>query len=75
MNGDPKDNSNGEQKSGVTTCRARKLGLSNLVECNTKVHRCSWHLPFGEGMLCAHPSNSMIAMGALPTGWSLPRQM
>lgn len=75
MNNDHKDNSNDVQKTDVTNCRARILGLSNVVECNTKVHTCRWQLPFGEGALCVHPSNSMIAKGVLATGWSLPRQM
>ena len=73
-NGD-KDHSNDGQEIDAIDCRARILGLSNLVECHTKVHACRWHLPFGEGALCVHPSNSMIAKGALPTGWSLPRPM
>ena len=75
MNHDHRDNSNDGQEMDVSNCRARKLGLSNLVECNTKVHTCHWHLIFGEGALCSHPSNMMIAKGVLSTGGSLPRQM
>jgi len=75
MNCDHKDNARDGQQTDVTNCRARLLGLSNVVECNTKVHTCRWHLSFGEGALCVHPSNSMIAKGTLLTGWSLPRQM
>lgn len=69
------ESSIGGQSAGVSNCRARILGLSNLVECNTGVHLCRWHLSFGDGMLCIHPSNAMIARGVLPTGWSLPGQM
>lgn len=75
MNNGHKDSANDGQKTDVTNCHAKILGLSNLVECNTKIHVCRWHLPFGEGALCIHPSNAMIAKGALPTGWSLPREM
>ena len=75
MNNTYKVNASDGQETDVTNCRAKKLGLSNLVECNTKVQTCHWHLPFGEGVLCSHPSNVMIAKGALSTGGSLPRQV
>ncbi len=70
-----KDNSNDGQKIDVTDCRARILGLANLVECGTKVRTCRWYHHFGEAALCVHPSNMMIAKGVLPPGWSLPCQM
>jgi hypothetical protein len=72
INGD-KNNSSDGQHAGSVNCRARVLGLSQLVECNTKVDACGWHFPFGEGLLCSHPSNSMIAKGSLLTGWSLTK--
>lgn len=70
MNNGDKNNISGGQITDEIRCRARMLGLSKLVECNTNVHSCSWHFPFGEGLLCAHPSNAMIAKGVLQTGWS-----
>jgi len=75
MNNGHKVNLNDGQKTDVANCRARILGQSNLVECNTKVHDCRWYHHLGEGALCVHPSNIMIAKGVLPTGWSLPSQM
>jgi len=57
------------QTTGATVCRARRLGASNLVECQTEIPSCHWHIPFGEGRLCGHISNQIIAMGVLPNGW------
>lgn len=74
MSNSHNDNPNDGQKTDGINCHAKILGVSSLVECHTKLHICHWHLHFGEGTLCVHPSNSMIAKGTLPMGWALPRQ-
>lgn len=71
MNDGDNNNLNDGQNTVEIRCHARMLGLSKLVECNTNVHSCRWHFPFGEGLLCAHPSNAMIAKGVVQTGWSV----
>lgn len=53
------------QGSGQITCRAGFLGPANLVECHTKEHPCHWHLSFGHGLLCTHPSKTQIASKTL----------
>jgi hypothetical protein len=58
------------QTIDAATCRAKRLGTSNLVECQAAMPSCHWHVPFGEGRLCGHISNQVIAMGVLPMGWS-----
>ena len=61
-----------QEKPGEVGCRARILGLSKLVECNTNVHVCRWRFSFGAGGICVHPSGLMIAKGIVPSGWALP---
>jgi len=65
----PSTGSGDSQETGVRACRARRLGESNLVLCQTGVSFCCWRIMFGEGQLCGHASNQMIVRGALPAGW------
>ena len=69
MSDKPSSGSGDSQATGVTACRARRLGESNLVLCQTGVDSCRWRIMFGEGQLCGHTSNQMIVRGALAAGW------
>lgn len=70
MNDEQSGNSHDDQGSNISACRARILGKSKLVECQTRVSTCQWQVTFGDGQLCGHPSNKEIAKGILLMGWS-----
>ncbi len=51
---------------GASTCRARLLGSTGLVECLMEVIRCQWAVPFAEGKVCNHPSAIQFVDSAQP---------
>jgi hypothetical protein len=61
---------NNQPEKNADACRARALGKSNLVECLKEEACCHWHIPFGNGRLCGHPSNQQIVKGVMPMSWS-----
>ena len=69
MDGQIQDVTEDCDKADTAVCRARRLGASNLVECLSRVDSCRWRISFGEGQLCSHQSNHMIASGELLHGW------
>ncbi len=50
------------------TCRARDLGIDNLVECLVKDPTCNYAISFGTGFFCDHPRRKEIAARRVPVG-------
>ena len=44
------------QTNSNTTCQARLLGGTSIVECLMETIRCQWAASFRDGKICKHPS-------------------
>lgn len=60
----PKNPTNPHQD--ISTCRARLLGGTDLVECMMEVIGCQWAVPFGGGKFCKHPSAWQLVNSTQP---------
>lgn len=60
----PKNPTNPHQD--ISTCRARLLGGTDLVECMMEAIGCQWAVPFGQGKFCKHPSAGQLVNSTQP---------
>lgn len=70
MGNNPTSDKQNKPATGISACRARVLGASNLVQCCTESSSCYWRIAIDDGQFCGHPSSRAIARGILPTAWS-----
>lgn len=56
-----------EQAEGMDSCRGRRIGAADLVECQTaRGGHCKYALSFGYSFFCRHPRRMEFA--ARPAG-------